>query len=203
MERTLHSRKPLKVSLIVIACTGFVLALTATVFLVKLSISARGALGKAERIQIGRSTFSEAQQIAEQIEAKPRGACSPAECEWVLWIGNISVPELWRGQGEVFKASIHVKDGLVDQKDFGYWIGFGSIVSGVTVSEKMDWPGRPRETRSETVYVSEKAHNIINMWLTHKDSANTTKQYTSFNWNCFWQYQGCKDEHELMPTGDW
>jgi hypothetical protein len=197
------SPKSPRILMIGAACTALVVALVASIYVAMPSIRARRAVAKTESLQIGRSTFSEGKQLAEQMEAKPRGACSPAECEWILWIGNIAVPELWRGQGEVFEASFHVKDGLVDQKDFGYWIGFGSIVSGVTVSEKMDWSGRPIETRSDTNFASEGDRSVIHLWLTPRDSTDTRKRYTSFNWNCFWQFHGCEDAHELMPTGDW
>ena len=203
MRRKLYARMSLKVSLTVIACVGFVLALAAALYLAKPAICARRTLAKMETIRIGGTTFVEAEQIAGQIEAKPTGVCSPAECEWVYGISNLPVPDWWRGQGEVFRVYIHVKGGLVDWTQLQYWIGFGSIVSGVTVSEKVDWPSNRKDTRSIKAEGWRGPNSFISVRMTPSDSAEIRKQYTSFNWNCFWQYQGCNNAHELMPAGDW
>jgi hypothetical protein len=111
------------------------------------------------------------------------------------------LPYWWRDQGEIFLVRIHVKDGLVDQKELLYLIGLGSVMSAVAVVEKVDWAGSPIAQRWRKTEGN--VHNIVSVRMTPTDSIEIRKRYTSFNWNCFWQFQGCKDEHELMPTGDW
>jgi hypothetical protein len=71
------------------------------------------------------------------------------------------------------------------------------------VTEKQDWPGDPKGRRWTEGEGTQGVHKIVFIRLTPSDPVDIRKKYTSFNWNCFWQYQGCKDEHELMPTGDW
>lgn len=203
MERKLYSRKSLKVSLTVIACVGFVLAVAAAIYIALPSIRARRLFERQDSIQIGKSTFSDVQLIPSQIQTEPIHSCSPAECEWLFGVANFAVPDWWRGWGVAFTVRIHVKDGQVDRKDITYWIGEGSTISAVSVTEKQDWPVNPKDLRSVKTEGTQGQHLIVYIRMTPSDPADVRKQYTSFNWNCLWKYQGCKDEHELMPTGDW
>jgi hypothetical protein len=203
MERTPHPRKVRKIWLIVVASTGFALALAAAIYLALPVIRARRILAKAESLQIGKSTFSEAQQIPDQIETTPVGACSAAECEWLSGTSNFGVPDWWRGKGQGFMVRIHVKDGLVDWKELYYWIGAGSVISAVGIAEHEDWSGNSKTPRVNKFGGTQGQHLIVHIRLAPSDSTEIRKQYTSFNWNCFWRYQGCSGEHELMPTGDW
>ncbi len=200
----LYSRSALKISLILVVCTAFALIVAAG-FLP--CIRARRLLAKAESLQIGKASLSDAQQLPENLEGTPTRACSPAECELIFGTGNFSgnfaLPQEWRGQGEAFAVRIHVKNGLVDRKDLTYWIGAGSTISAVWVSETLDWPGNPKEPRWSKIEGTQGAHYLVHVRMTPSDSTEIRKKYTSFNWNCFWKYQGCQDEHELMPTGEW
>ena len=188
--------------LAVFACTAFALALFVAVYLAIPPMRARRDLEKWERIQIGKSTFSQAQTVAAQFEGRT-GTCSPVECGWIFGTSNFALPDWWRGKGQALAVQIHVKDGLVDRKELMYWIGEGSMVSAVNVTETGDWPGNLKEPRWTKIEGTQGVHYIVRVNISPSDSANVRKRYTSFNWNCMWQYQGCKDEHELMPTADW
>ncbi len=207
MERKPHSRRPLRVKLAVFACTGVALALAAATYLAIPPMRARRIFAKVELLQVGKSTFSEVQQLvgqlgAEQIEPQPGTVCSAAECEWKFGTSNFSVPGWWRGYGQAFLVSIHVKNGLVDRRELLYFIGDGSVLSDVYVLEKRGFLGNPRERRW-TKGEGTQGHFIVNVYMTPSDPPDIRKRYTAFNWNCLWQYQGCKDEHELMPAADW
>ena len=203
MEIKTQSRRPLKVALIAVACIGLALVSVVVIFLAKAPLLARRIFAKSETIQVGKSTFTQARQVAEQFENTTHGACTPSKCEWVFGTSNSNLPHWWRNQGEIFLVSIHVKDGLVDQKDLLYLIGLGSVMSDVGVSEKKDWTGSPRAAGWTEGEGTQGVHKFENVRMTPSDSPETRKRYTSFNWNCLWKYQGCKDAHELMPTGGW
>jgi hypothetical protein len=192
METKPRSRKPVKVALIAVACIGLALASVAVVFLAKAPLLARRIFTKSEAIQVGKSTFTQAQQVAEQFENTTHGGCTPSECEWMFGTSNSDLPHWWRDQGEIFLVRIHVKDGRVDQKDLLYLIGLGSVMSDVGVSEKEDWTGSPRAPRWTEGEGTQGVHKIENVRLTPSNSAETRKRYTSLTGTAFGNFKDVK-----------
>jgi hypothetical protein len=122
---------------VVAVCIGSTLILAAVIFLAIAPIRARRIFAKAESLQIGKSTFPQAEKVATQFDGGSVGPCSPAECEWYFGTSNFALPGWWSGEGEAFVVRLHVKDGLVDRKVLIYWIGAGSTMSAVIVTEKL------------------------------------------------------------------
>ncbi len=93
------------------------------------SLHARYLFKQLETLQLGRSTFKDADRLARKIHAEPYGACDRSYCEWDKQIDNASLPRWWRGSSGVgFSVSFTVKDSLVVRKDTGFGIGLlGSI----------------------------------------------------------------------------
>jgi len=62
-------------------------------------IRARYLFGKLETLQLGHSTFEDAQRLAKEIGAKPTpfGPCDRSVCEWDVRMDNSELPRWWRG----------------------------------------------------------------------------------------------------------
>ena len=100
------------------------------------SIRARYLFNELATLQVGHSTFEDAERLARKIHAEPDPyrACSRSECMWSMAFDNARIPRWWRGSGETFAVSFSVKDLLVVRKDAAYGIGlngsFHPSVSG-------------------------------------------------------------------------
>lgn len=115
------------------------------------SLHARYLFSELETLQLGRSTFEDAERLASKIHAEPYGACDRAYCEWNRQIDNGSLPRWWRGSGVGFSVSFTVKDSLVVRKDTGFGIELlGSIhPSQVGLEEQEHWGRGPTANRSK------------------------------------------------------
>jgi hypothetical protein len=169
------------------------------------SLHARYLFSELETLQLGRSTFEDAERLARKISAEPYGACDRSYCEWDKRIDNAYLPRWWRGSSGVgFSVSFTVKDSLVVRKDTGFGIGLlGSIhPSQVELEEQEHWGRVPtREPVQAGWYTTEKfRYYWFQIRMTPKASAADRHRYTAFNYSCFWKYQGCKDARELLPT---
>jgi hypothetical protein len=177
-------------------------------YLLRPSIRARYLFNELETLQLGHSTFDDAQRLATKIHAKPDTyrACDRSECMWVAVIDNARIPRWWRGSGEVFSVSLSVKDSLVVHKSTAYGIGSDESFhpSLVTLEEQEHWPQRNAREPLEAAWGSSDWYPYyrFGMRMTPKTSAEDRRRYTSFNFNCFWKYKGCKDARELLPTAD-
>ncbi len=153
------------------------------------------------------STFEDAQQLARTIGARPSNPCNQTDCEWEARVDNSDLPRWWRGKGESFVVAFDVKDSVVVRKNTGYGIGVvadGFSPSSVGVVEQ-ERPGSAG--RSQPVTAGWKATDLYRyyefaVYMTPKATTEERRRYTSFNFNCFWKYKGCKDARELLPTAD-
>jgi hypothetical protein len=93
--------------------------LTMRAYLLRPSIRARHLFRELETLQLGQSSFEDAERLARKIHAKPRGPCSRSACTWGVEVGNARLPRWWRGNGEVFAIAFSVKDSLIMRKYTG------------------------------------------------------------------------------------
>jgi hypothetical protein len=182
-------------------------ALLCSVYLLRPAIRARYLLRELERLQVGHSTYEDAQRLASKIGAKPTGyaSCDRSYCEWAVRIGNSKLPQWWRGSGETFGVSFAVKDSFVERKGAGYAIGVETgtfFPSEVSLEEQENWGHTPRPKpvtiggrRNEQYPYLE-----VRVFMKPEASAEDRHRYSAYNFNCFWKYKGCKDARELLPT---
>jgi hypothetical protein len=170
------------------------------------SIRAHSLFKELETLQLGHSTFENAERLAKKIHAEPYGACDRSRCEWDRRIDNAWLPRWWRGSGETFSVSFSVKDSIVVRKNTAYGVGIdGSFHPSVVDFEEQEQWGRP--TARGLYQAGWKTTEFypyfeFNVGMTPNASAEDRRRYTSFNFNCFWKYKGCRDARELLPTAD-
>ena len=175
-------------------------------YLLGTSIGSRYLFRNLETLQLGQSTFEDAELLAKKIHAEPYGACDRSKCEWDRRIDNAWLPRWWRGSGETFSVSFSVQDSIVVRKNTAYGVGVdGSFHPSVVDFEEQEQWGHsnirvPVQTGWKTT--DWYRYYVFKVWMTPKASDEDRRHYTSFNFNCFWKYKGCKDARELLPTAD-
>jgi len=182
------------------------LTLLCGAYLLSTSIRAHYLFNELETLQLGQSTFEDAERLAKKIRAEPYGACDRSECEWDRRIDNAWLPRWWKGSGETFSVSFSVQDSIVVRKNTAYGVGIdGSFHPSVVDFEEQEQWGRfnvrvPVQTgwKSTDWY----PYYVFHVWMTPSATAEDRRRYTSFNFNCFWKYKGCRDARELLPTAD-
>jgi hypothetical protein len=178
------------------------------------AIRARYLVHQLEPLQVGHSTFEDAQRLAEKLGAKPEGSCSRLYCFWDVVINNARLPQSWRGSGVTFVITFNVKDSVVAHKGVGYDIGIDPnsfTPSQVLVVVKETWtrlmqePSTQKGWRISYFENHGQRKNISTRFevrLTPRSPAEDWRRNTAFNYSCFWKYKGCKDARELLPTAD-
>lgn len=182
--------------------------LLCTAYLVRPSIRAHYLFGRLEALQLGHSTFEDAQRLAKQIGAKPYGPCDRSVCEWDVRMDNSELPQWWRGLGESFVVSFTVKNSVVVRKNTGFGIGRVDSFSpsSVSLEEQEQWrhePGR-EQVPVQAGWMTTELYRYyqFQVRMTPKASAEDRQRYTAFAYSCFWKYKGCSDARELLPTAD-
>jgi hypothetical protein len=196
------------------------------VYLVYPSLRAHYLFRELGALQIGHSSFEDAQRLAKRIGAEPitPTPCNQSYCYWSSeYVSNARLPKWWRGSGVTFAIDFEVKDSVVRNK--GAWYGIGILkidsnyvpVSSVSIGVQEKWiltrmPSRvveePPTSEGWGVNYLERNGNreIVStkfqVHMTPRSSAEDWKRYTAFNYSCFWKYKGCKDATELLPTAD-
>src|ERR1700734_765450 len=68
------------------------------------SLRARYLFREFAPLQVGHSTFEDAQRVAEKLGAKPdsHSPCDRSYCFWVADVNNSRLPKWWRGSGVAF-----------------------------------------------------------------------------------------------------
>lgn len=183
------------------------------------SLRARYLFHELESLQVGHSTFEDAQRLAEKLGAKPdnHSPCDPSYCFWLVVVNNAWLPQWWRGSGVTFVITFDVKGSIVVNKGVGYDIGINPqafIPSQVMVVVKESWsrPMRdyiepPTQKGWRVSYFEKHGHRenvstTFEVRLTPRSSAEDWRRYTAFNYSCFWKYKGCRDGRELLPAAD-
>ena len=186
------------------------------------SLHARYLFHELEPLQVGHSTFADAQRLAKKLGAKPdnHSPCDQSYCYWTAVVNNAQLPQWWRGSGVTFAITLNVKDSVLVNKGVWYAIGIIGIDSytftpsevSVGLQEKWSRPMRgymlpPTQKGWRISYFEKHGHreNISTTFQVHmtpRSSADDWKRYTAFNYGCFWKYKGCKDARELLPAAD-
>ena len=182
------------------------LSLVFGAYLLVPSIRARYLFHELGSLQLGHSTFEDAQRLAKRIGANPYGPCDRSSCEWDVRMDNSELPRWWRGLGEAFVVAFDVKDSVVVRKNTGFGIGRRDEFSPSSVGliEQENWGRLPRLEPVAVGWSTSELYRYyeFTVYMTPKASAADRRRYTSFNFNCFWKYKGCKDARELLPTAD-
>src|SRR5882672_1612284 len=79
------------------------------------SVRAHNLLAQVGTLEVGKSTFGEAQTIAIRIGAIPSDPCTSVDCRWYVRIDNSGLPERWRGAGTTFSAQFQIKNSVVTE----------------------------------------------------------------------------------------
>jgi hypothetical protein len=85
-------------------------------YLLRPSIHSHYLFSKLETLELGHSTFEDAQWLAKKIGAEPYGSCYRSTCEWDAKVDYARLPQWWRGSGETFSVSFFVKNPVVVRK---------------------------------------------------------------------------------------
>jgi hypothetical protein len=175
-------------------------------YLLRPSIRAHYLFGKLETLELGHSSFEDAQRLAKKIGAEPYGTCDHSYCELDASVDNARIPQWWRGSGAAFRVSFTVKDSVVVRKNTGFGIGkIGAFIpSQVSLEEQEHWGrGNTKEPVQAGWYSTELfRYYWFTVRMTPKASAEDRRRYTAFNYSCFWKYKGCRDARDLLPTAD-
>src|SRR5215472_70688 len=169
---------------------------------------ARYLFNQVESLQLGRSTYEDAEALAQKIGATPYppyGPCSRSDCEWSLRIDNAELPRWWRGAGESFGVAFDVKDSKVVRKTFGYGVGIlndGFFPSSVGLTELEHWPRQHRPVLVEAGWYSTDLYPYwdFRVSMIPGASAQDRRRYSAYDYGCMWKYRGCKDGRELLPV---
>lgn len=179
--------------------------------LLRPSIRARYLFHELETLQLGYSTFEDAQKLAKKIDASVYGPCDRSGCTWEKRIDNGQLPRWWRGSGEVFEVGFTVKNSLVTRKYTGFGIEGARIdafsPSAVWFDEQEHWGTPDRGNMHEPVAAGWSTTDLFRYYrfsvrMTPYATAEERRRYTAFDYTCMWRYRGCKDARELLPTAD-
>jgi len=190
-----------------IASLGFIVICIGIVgffFLHFPELKAKYFLSELNSLQVGKSTFQDAQGVALRIHATQGIACGPNACTWVARISNLNLPERWRRTELTLVVGFEIRDSILVEKGAGLQFGTGTSVSFVHVDEKEHWRSASTEPVSvETQYTSDDPHYRAFVRMTPAASESDRKRYLSLNLHCLSKYGGCKDAAELLPTVEW
>ncbi|CAN5661966.1 hypothetical protein BH10ACI4_BH10ACI4_26430 [soil metagenome] len=182
--------------------------------LLRPAIRARYFVRQLEWLQVGHSTFEDAQRLAKKLGAKPEGNCDRSYCFWDIVVNNARLPQWWRGSGVTFVITFNVSESVVVHKGAGVDIGLDPNLftpSKVLVVVKESWTRLVSEPPTQkgwgTSYFENHGHreNVstkFEVHMTPRSSAEDWRRYTAFNYSCFWKYKGCRDARDLLPTAD-
>jgi hypothetical protein len=164
---------------------------------------ARNLLSQVSTLQVGSSSFEDAERVGKRLGSPGNDPCLPVDCYWTFSIDNFKVPTAWRGEGTRFVAGFRVQNSVVTEQRFMFQIGTGFNPQTAEFWERQTWPHYPKQFIVGTQTTENNPHYRSYVKLTPAASADVRKRYLSFNFSCLWKYGGCKDAQELLPTVDW
>ncbi len=204
MTETFAARKS-RTALLYTAAALLLLLLAAAIYLFLPTLRAHRLLSQVAALQVGKSTFAEAQSVAASMDAAPASSCSATECNWYRRIDNTSLPQSWIGQGTSLSLGFRVQNGIVTERALAYKIGSDVIPAPyVDIEERSHWYGKgPDPISIQTQWTAHIPRFSIFVLMVPAVPSETRTRYTSFNLSCLWKYNGCTDAKELLPTVDW
>jgi hypothetical protein len=189
---------------LIVVSGALLLGVVASAFLFLPSVRAHKVLADVRTLEVGKTTFDDANRVAIRIKAIPSTPCSPADCLWYVRIDNSTLPKQWRGPITMFSAQFRVKDSVISERAFSSQIGTGPNISIAEVDEQMHWRGNTTEPLFVTTQTAaDTPHYRAFVRLTPAVSPDVRNRYLSFNLSCLWKHGGCGDAQELLPTVDW
>jgi hypothetical protein len=153
-------------------------------YLLRPSIRARYLFHELDTLQVGHSTFEDAQRLAKKLGAKPdnRAPCDRKYCYWTAVVNNVRLPQWWRGFGVTFVIDFLVEDSVVVNKGAWYAIGIDPYTftpSMVSVGEQEMWLRPRRENRGIVERPTEKGWGISYFEKNgHRERVSTNFRYT-------------------------
>ncbi len=157
---------------------ALVLLLCGAAYLLYLPLRARYLFNSLETLQLSKSSFEDAQRLAQKIGAKPSdlGPCDRSYCYWSATVDNARLPQWWRGSGVTFTVDFEVRDAAVLNKDAWYAIGVDSHESTPLIASAMSDP-----------YVSSPPYEVEagvkEMWLQQRGDRFVKEPPTDKGWN--------------------
>ncbi len=182
------------------------LLLAAAIYLTLPAIRAHRLLSQVKALQIGTSTYTEAQSLATSIAATPDNSCSSTDCTWSRRIDNLALPQSWIGEGATFSAGFRVQNGIVTERGIALQLGSGAVSSPFAdAEERVHWNGAapPSPVTVQTQWSAHVPHYSVFIFMVPAVPAETRSKYLDFNLNCLWKYGGCQSASELLPTVEW
>jgi hypothetical protein len=195
-------------------------------YLLRPSLRARYLFHELGALQIGHSSFEDAQHLAKRLGAMAitPTPCNQAYCYWSSeYVSNARLPKWWRGNGVTFAVDFEVRDSVVTNK--GAWYASEIInpdsnytpLSSVSVGVQEKWIFTRERDRVIVEPPTSKGWGIdylekngkreivstkFQVHMTPRSSVEDWRRYTAFNYSCFWKYKGCADARDLLPTAD-
>ena len=90
-------------------------------------IEARYLLWQVESLEVGKSTFQDAQGVASRIRAVESTPCDSNECSWAAHVSNSYLPQSWRRKELIFEVGFEVKDSVLVGRGIGAQFGTGNV----------------------------------------------------------------------------
>lgn len=163
-------------------------------------------LAQVSELEVGKSTFADAQKLADSMDATVSGTCSAADCNWLRRADNLSLPHFWAGDGETLSVGFRVQDGVVTERSIAYQVGSVFARSPYAdTEERVRWTGGPppNPVSVQTQWTPHIARYGALVLMVPAAPPETRSKYLDFNLSCLWKYGGCSDAGQLLPTVDW
>jgi hypothetical protein len=190
----------------VIAAAIVLPLLAAALYLFLPTWRAHRMLSQLTDLQVGKSTFADAQKLAASMDAAPSPGCNQTDCNWYRRIDNLSLPQFWIGEGATFSGGFRVQNGVVTERGAAYLLGSGTTPGPYAdTEERTTWPGgpAPNPVSVQTQWTAHVPRYSILVLMVPSVPAETRSRYLDFNLGCLWKYQGCTDAQQLLPTVEW
>ncbi|MGH9554493.1 MAG: hypothetical protein ACRD2Y_01605 [Terriglobales bacterium] len=198
-DSSVKRRTMVAVSLIIGALAG-VLAIV-TPFGIETRRQAEQFLRDAERLEIGRSTFSDVEILAHKYGGKIYPGdqeCSPEKCRFHFEFENYWLHKIGLAPRTRLFAEVTVSAGRVASRTTSFELGTGPAFYSVDV---LEWPKQPTD---EHYRVSlQRSGNIrwrAHIRLTPEATPEQRDRAYRFNLDCLSRFFGCTDSADLLPS---
>jgi hypothetical protein len=163
-------------------------------------------LSQVSSLEVGKSTFADAEKLAGSLHAQATAYCTATECNWYSRTDNSSLPRFWRGEGAAFTVGFRVQNGVVTERGVLYRVGSGFAASPYAdIEERTSWPDGPppNPVSVQTQWTAHTPHYSVLVLMVPTVPAETRSKYLGFDFGCMWHYGGCSDAQQLLPAAEW
>jgi hypothetical protein len=163
---------------------------------------ARTVLQTSARLRIGTATSKEVEALADEFAGKRMGAC-PILCTVQIQADNAALPKLWRGPTTSLLVTLVVRDGLLEERTIGYFIGAGAARPLVGLSERRGAQATSDEPRVRALWGRGNEKWRYTEELNPDASPDVRARYMALNLGCLSRFRGCDDAQDLLPVAVW